>query len=105
MFPDYRLFNTIDKNDDQHLSRSELRALIVGIHFNEIDLDENDVVDKVMKEFDTTHDSKVSLGEFIDGVERWLQKAKGAKVSKHADLGYIDYFHEVLCHLTNISIL
>ncbi|XP_022874790.1 sodium/calcium exchanger NCL [Olea europaea var. sylvestris] len=89
-----KLFNTIDKNDDQHLSRSELRALIVGIHFNEIDLDENDVVDKVMKEFDTTHDSKVSLGEFIDGVERWLQKAKGAKVSKHAGLGYIDYFHE-----------
>ncbi|CAI9787723.1 unnamed protein product [Fraxinus pennsylvanica] len=88
------LFKAIDENDDRYLSRSEFKALIVGIHLNEINLDENDAVDKVMRDFDTTLDARVSLEEFIHGVDRWLQEAKDAKVSKHAGPGYIDYFHE-----------
>ncbi|KAL2466792.1 sodium/calcium exchanger family protein/calcium-binding EF hand family protein [Abeliophyllum distichum] len=89
-----KLFKAIDVNDDGSLSHSELRALIVGIQFSEINLDENDAIEKVMRDFDTSHDSRVNLKEFIDGVERWLEEAKGAKISKQAGPGYIDYFHE-----------
>ncbi|KAL2483573.1 sodium/calcium exchanger family protein/calcium-binding EF hand family protein [Forsythia ovata] len=89
-----KLFKAIDVNDDGSLSRSELRALIVGIQFSEFNLDENDAIEKVMRDFDTSRDSRVNLKEFIDGVERWLEEAKRAKISKQAGPGYIDNFHE-----------
>ncbi|KAI5684466.1 hypothetical protein M9H77_05694 [Catharanthus roseus] len=71
-----KLFNTIDENGDGFLSASELRALIIGIEFQGINLDEYDAVDKVMKEFDTSGDSRVDLDEFIEGIRKWLTEAK-----------------------------
>ncbi|KAK4439141.1 Sodium/calcium exchanger NCL [Sesamum alatum] len=88
-----KLFKAIDDNEDGYLSHSELRALILGIQFNEINLDQDDAVEKVMKDFDITLDSRVDLREFIDGVGRWLQEAQSA-VSNHAgSMKYIDEFH------------
>lgn len=67
---------------------------------NEISLDENDAVEKVMKDFDTSRDCRVDKDEFIDGVGRWLQKARGSKVSSDAgSLEYIDEFHMVCRHV------
>lgn len=92
-----RLFKAIDENEDGYLSHSELRALIVGIKFNEINLDEDDALSKVIKDFDTTLDSRVDLNEFIVGVGRWLEEARG-KASNHAgSMKYIDEFHTVYC--------
>lgn len=90
-----KLFKAIDENADGYLSPSELRALIVGIQFNEISMDHNDAVEKVMKEFDTSHDSQVDLEEFIAGVGKWLEEAKGANDSNHAadSMKFIDAFH------------
>lgn len=84
-----RIFTRIDDDNDGLLSRVELKALIIGIHFNEITFDENEVVDKVLKDFDTSLDSKIDFGEFVAGVEKWLQEARNS----------IDDFHEVCCHL------
>lgn len=78
---------------DGFLSRSELKALIVGIQFNEVSLDEHDAVEKVMKDFDTSLDSRVEFDEFVDGVGRWLQEASGNS---------IDDFHRVPCHFIQI---
>lgn len=83
-----RIFKSIDGNGDGHLSHAELRALIVGIHFNEISVDENEVVERVLKDFDTSLDSKVEFNEFMAGVGRWLEEARNA----------IDEFHEVRGH-------
>lgn len=74
---------------DGSLSRSEIKALLVGIQFNEVSLGEHDVVEKVMKDFDTSLDSKVDFHEFVAGVGRWLQEASGNS---------IDDFHRVRCH-------
>ncbi|RVW42959.1 Sodium/calcium exchanger NCL [Vitis vinifera] len=71
-----KLFHTIDENDDGNLSKAELRALIVGIQFEEIDLDKNEAVDKVMSDFDTSNDQFVDEGEFVKGISRWLMEAK-----------------------------
>lgn len=84
-----RLFSRIDDDKDGILSRVELKALIVGIHFNEITLDENEVVEKVLKEFDTSLDSKIDFNEFLAGVGRWLREARNS----------IDNFHAVRYHL------
>lgn len=81
LFSDYmnvRLFETIDQDKDNHLSRTELRALIIGIRFDEIELDKDDAVDKVMKDFDTNLSNTISLDEFIEGISKWLIKAKRA---------------------------
>ncbi|KAK9150441.1 hypothetical protein Syun_008750 [Stephania yunnanensis] len=42
----HMLFKTIDLNDDRQLSASELSALMIGIRFDEIDLDRDDAVQK-----------------------------------------------------------
>ncbi|OMO92397.1 Sodium/calcium exchanger membrane region [Corchorus olitorius] len=59
-----KLFGTIDENGDGGLSPSELKAFIIGIRFEEIDLDKDDAVTKVMADFDTSRDSLVQEDEF-----------------------------------------
>ncbi|KAM3697534.1 hypothetical protein ACJW30_06G120500 [Castanea mollissima] len=71
-----RLFKTIDQNSDGKLSAAELRALVVGIQFEEIDLDIEDAVAQVMEDFDKSHDSQVDVDEFVTGISRWLNRAR-----------------------------
>ncbi|XWS52141.1 hypothetical protein CRYUN_Cryun11dG0041900 [Craigia yunnanensis] len=71
-----KLFDTIDENHDGGLSPSELKALIIGIRFEEIDLDQDDAVRKVMADFDTSLDSLVQEGEFLKGITKWINEAK-----------------------------
>ncbi|KAM5586192.1 sodium/calcium exchanger NCL [Rosa sericea] len=93
-----KLFDTIDMNRDKHLSLSELRALMVGIRFDEIELDKDDAADKVMKDFDTSHDSQISLREFKAGIQKWLNEAKHAgnstSYSGSRTEKILDDFHE-----------
>ncbi|XP_062011519.1 sodium/calcium exchanger NCL-like [Rosa rugosa] len=93
-----KLFHTIDVDNDKSISPSELRALIVGIRFDEIELDKDDAVEKVMKDFDTTRDSLISLEEFKAGVRKWLNEAKHAGKStsnsgSHSEK-FLNDFHE-----------
>ncbi|KAF7822661.1 sodium/calcium exchanger NCL-like [Senna tora] len=76
-----KLFATIDENNDRHLSHGELRALIVGIEFEEIDLDHDDAVNRIMQDFDTSRDSRVDVNEFVAGICRWLQRARRSQAA------------------------
>ncbi|KAL8032049.1 hypothetical protein ABFX02_13G068500 [Erythranthe guttata] len=91
-----KLFKAIDENDDGFLSQAELRALIVGIQFNEINMDEDDALAKVIKDFDTSLDSQVDLNEFIAGIGKWLEEAKGARGGSNqaGSMKYIDDYHK-----------
>lgn len=71
-----KLFHRLDLNSDRMISNNELRALIIGIKFEEIDLDRDDAVDKVMQEFDTSRNSIIDEDEFIAGITKWLNEAK-----------------------------
>ncbi|GMY31965.1 sodium/calcium exchanger NCL-like [Fagus crenata] len=71
-----KLFFTIDTNHDGSISASELRALIVVFQFDGVDLDHNDAVDKIMKDFDTSHDNHIDKDEFVTGISRWLNRTK-----------------------------
>ncbi|KAJ4969981.1 hypothetical protein NE237_003080 [Protea cynaroides] len=71
-----RLFKTIDLDSDGYLSRSELIALIIGIQFEEIDFNKDDAVEKLIIDFDTTHDHKLDEDEFVNGISRWINVAK-----------------------------
>ncbi|KAJ0054684.1 hypothetical protein Pint_02381 [Pistacia integerrima] len=71
-----KLFSTIDEDSDGRLSAKELRALIVGIQFEEIDMNINDAVEQVLKDMDKSEDSFIDVHEFVAGISRWLIKAK-----------------------------
>ncbi|KAH9802378.1 Sodium/calcium exchanger NCL [Citrus sinensis] len=98
-----KLFDAIDENKDEHLSASELKALIIGIRFEEIDLDQDDAVSKVLSDFDTSNDSHIDIKEFINGIEKWLNEAMQARTGS-ADPGphtmkFLDDFHLVSCRI------
>lgn len=76
-----RLFHKIDLDNDGRIERGELQAFIVGVNFEDIDLDSNLAADQVMADFDRSQNNFIEKGEFIDGVLRWLEEAKRAVVS------------------------
>ncbi|RWR96377.1 EF-hand domain-containing protein [Cinnamomum micranthum f. kanehirae] len=59
-----------------YISPAELRALIVGIEFHGINLNADDAVTMVMRDFDTSRDNQISKDEFITGLSKWLTVAK-----------------------------
>ncbi|KAF7833939.1 sodium/calcium exchanger NCL-like [Senna tora] len=71
-----KLFMTLDKNLDGCITTKDLRALLIGMHLEETEMDLNEAVDEVMLDFDKSHDSRIDMEEFVRGTTRWLMKAK-----------------------------
>ncbi|XP_004294083.1 PREDICTED: uncharacterized protein LOC101314065 [Fragaria vesca subsp. vesca] len=89
-----KLFHTIDQDHDGYLSATELRALIIGVRFDQIELNKDDAVEKLMQEFDTSRDSRVDSHEFFNGVSKWLNVAKRvANSSSPSDRKFLTDFH------------
>ncbi|KAI4333602.1 hypothetical protein L6164_018386 [Bauhinia variegata] len=82
-----KLFKAIDENSDGMLSYGELKALVVGIKFEEIDLDHDEAVQKIMTEFDTSRNSSVEEEEFVNGICRWIRNAQRHSRGFSADSG------------------
>lgn len=92
-----RLFHRLDVDGDGCVSNQELASLIIGIEFEEIDLDRDDAVKKIMDDFDTSGDKKIDKTEFIRGISRWLEEAKRS-VSHDGSYSkkFVDDFHMVI---------
>ncbi|KAK4789394.1 hypothetical protein SAY86_020713 [Trapa natans] len=69
------LFQLLDKNSDGFLSPDEIRGLVVGIQLDEMDMDVDDAVSRVLNDFDLSEDSSIDKNEFIRGITKWLHKA------------------------------
>ncbi|KAK3036294.1 hypothetical protein RJ639_031266 [Escallonia herrerae] len=92
-----RLFDALDLDKDGHLSRSEIRALILGIQLNEIDFDVDKAAIKVIEDFDMDRDYLVTLDEFIEGIGKWLKEARKSKAPRNAGSDsdkFLLQFHE-----------
>ncbi|KAJ0082837.1 hypothetical protein Patl1_10584 [Pistacia atlantica] len=72
------LFRKVDKSGDAYISNDELRALILGIQFEEVGLDEEDFATKVMEEFDISGDAHINEKEFVNGLSKWLIKGNNS---------------------------
>ncbi|KAK3424424.1 hypothetical protein EUGRSUZ_F01191 [Eucalyptus grandis] len=73
-----KLFTTLDENGDGYLNAAELKALVVGMQFEEIDLNEDGAVDRIMKDFDSSNDCLLELPEFLDGISKWVSRARSS---------------------------
>jgi Ca2+/Na+ antiporter len=93
-----KLFASIDTNGDGYLSAGEMKALIIGIHFEEMDFNKDDAVKKIIQDFDISHDGRIEEEEFANGLNKWLIEARQAGGSASGDHGqtqkYIDSFHK-----------
>ncbi|OWM88621.1 sodium/calcium exchanger NCL-like [Punica granatum] len=92
-----KLFRTIDENGDGYLNAAELKALVLGIHFEELDLDEEDALTKIMKDFDTSNDYQLDRREFVEGISKWLNRAKMAGAASglrnYGTMKFLDFVH------------
>ncbi|CAD5188374.1 unnamed protein product [Musa acuminata subsp. malaccensis] len=88
-----KLFHKIDQNKNQLISPSELRAFIIGLKIHEVNLDNDVVVDKIMKEFDTSHDGNIQEEEFIKGISKWITKVNHRSSASHSN-DIVDYYME-----------
>lgn len=90
------MFRKIDLDNDGKLERGELQAFIIGVKFEDVDLDSDLAVDQVMADFDTSHNSVIEKGEFIDGILRWLEEAKRSVATSGSDSRkFLQDFHTV----------
>lgn len=89
----------LDVNDDGYLSASEMKALIVGMRLEELDLDEDEAANKIVMEFDTSNDYRLELGEFVDGISRWIRKAinlgSASGMKAHGTMKFLDDMQNV----------
>ncbi|KAE8792528.1 hypothetical protein D1007_32930 [Hordeum vulgare] len=89
-----KLFHKIDLDNDGMIGRGELQAFIVGVNFEDIELDSNLAADQVMADFDRSRNSSIEKGEFVDGVLRWLEEAKRVVAGSGAySKKFMDDFH------------
>ncbi|KAK9688799.1 hypothetical protein RND81_09G011700 [Saponaria officinalis] len=82
-----KIFKAIDLDSDNHLSKGELRAFVIGMRLEGISVGEEDIANKVLKEFDTERqDDKIDLDEFSRGISRLLALVRGDVAShRNAD--------------------
>ncbi|KAK8633393.1 hypothetical protein V6N13_014239 [Hibiscus sabdariffa] len=73
-----RLFEELDKDGDDCVSASELKALLVEVKFTKSQINKEKAIEDIMKEFDIDCDRKITRNEFLDGFTKWLDQAKEA---------------------------
>lgn len=71
-----KIFKDLDNDNDGYLTRRELHGLLVGLEWqDDPQSSTSDAVNKVMAEFDSSRDEKLSLEEFKAGMSSWLKIA------------------------------
>ncbi|KAJ3692144.1 hypothetical protein LUZ60_012494 [Juncus effusus] len=90
-----KLFHAIDSDGDQKISCDELHAFVVGIQFEEMDLEKESAVNEVMGDFDTSGNNFIEENEFIEGVSKWLREAKNTvSITGNYSNNFFQDFHQ-----------
>ena len=81
-----RLFEEIDVNRDNHISRSELEKIVKDIHFGKV-VETEEAVTKLVQDLDLNRDNEISETEFVEGFTKWMDsnssQAANSKSSSH----------------------
>ncbi|RZB77182.1 Sodium/calcium exchanger NCL isoform B [Glycine soja] len=81
-----RLFEEIDVNQDNHISRSELEKVVKDIQFGKV-VETEEAVTKLVQDLDLNRDDEISETEFVEGFTKWMNsnssQAANSKSSSH----------------------
>ncbi|XP_059663878.1 sodium/calcium exchanger NCL2-like isoform X2 [Cornus florida] len=78
------IFHEIDKDNNAYISRAELRGLILGIQLqNQVGLNTDNTLEKVMEEFDSSGDARIEEAEFVRGISKYISDAKQSLDTKN----------------------
>ncbi|RVW42927.1 Sodium/calcium exchanger NCL1 [Vitis vinifera] len=66
------LFERIDLDGDNCISRAELKELIMSIKFGDMPLDVDEAVARIMEKLDVNGDRLIDEEEFIQGLAKWV---------------------------------
>ncbi|CAN6482724.1 unnamed protein product [Victoria cruziana] len=91
-----KLFHIIDQDNDNHISLEELRAFVIGLQFDDIDLDTEEATTaaaRIMGEFDSSGDNQLDAEEFYEGLSAWLCQSNGVIPSGQGSTNFFDKFH------------
>ncbi|PHU19095.1 hypothetical protein BC332_10246 [Capsicum chinense] len=69
------IFRQYDTDGNNSITRKELEKLIRSVKYGEVQLNSDDSVTKVMKDFDTDRNDMIDEPEFVDGMTRWINEA------------------------------
>ncbi|XP_030928304.1 sodium/calcium exchanger NCL1-like isoform X5 [Quercus lobata] len=70
-----KLFKKIDTNDDGYLSPMELKVLLLGINLKR-HLDIDAAVESILRDFDASEESRISMDRFLIHFPKWLDETK-----------------------------
>ncbi|KAK1439621.1 hypothetical protein QVD17_05441 [Tagetes erecta] len=68
-----RLFKSLDVNNDNFISRSELKRLMMDFDFGEISWNVDEATSHIMQELDKSGDQQIDEDEFVDGFKDLLK--------------------------------
>ncbi|PKI42747.1 sodium/calcium exchanger NCL1-like [Punica granatum] len=104
----HKLFKALDSDSDGLLSAAELRALILGVQFEEIDLGIDEPLRKHLKDKIVDENSKMDKDEFISFMSKWLEDSRHSLLNlKRLGDGVIAAikFKHLLLHRRRITLL
>ncbi|KAH1262248.1 Mitogen-activated protein kinase kinase 6 [Glycine max] len=85
---DQQLFEEIDVNGYNQISRSEFAKLVKCIEFGQVVDDAQEAVIKLVQDLDLNRDNEISETEFVDGLTKWMNSnSRQAANSKSSSQG------------------
>ncbi|MCI15611.1 calcium-binding EF-hand protein, partial [Trifolium medium] len=80
------MFEEVDSDGSNNVSRSELEKIVKETHFGK-GVDSDEAVTKLLHDLDVNKDDEISENEFVDGFTKWLNsnsnQAASSKSSSH----------------------
>lgn len=89
------MFEQVDTNGDNHVSRSELDKIVKEIHFGKT-VDVEEAAAKLLQDLDLNRDDEISENEFVEGLSKWINsnssKTANSKSSAHGTHQVFPFF-------------
>ncbi|XP_076919100.1 sodium/calcium exchanger NCL2-like [Bidens hawaiensis] len=84
------IYEAVDVNHDGKVSNAELKTLILGIQLQEDGKISDDLVQKIMEQFDSLGDEIIQENEFVRILTKWVKEAR--KSSSQNDYSPLSFF-------------
>ncbi|KAI3898158.1 hypothetical protein MKX03_021750 [Papaver bracteatum] len=79
------LFDKVDADGNANICPSEIRELIKELTADAKDMDEDDIIAQIIREFDENNDHLISRAEFVNGFAKWVVRTKDLHEEKRVE--------------------